>query len=455
MFRLRNMNFLLISWIVIFTACGDGFETRIDDVPFALDDVKSVSAGESHSCAIRGDDGEVWCWGSGSHGQAGVDAILRREAGQVRVQAAGASTEPLSGAVELVSGASHSCALLESGRVACWGSNSNGQLGVPGLEKSAVARYVRAISGNGFLENVQAIAAGYNHTCVSEKPASRLVCWGFNKQGQIGATGVGGSVDRPTIVRASPNLTHQVQGVTQIAAGERHTCVLFRSGWVGCIGDNTTGQRGEGQLGVAESWDMQSVQHFSAEGLKRLESVQQITSGREHSCAVTRVHSEDGEVYCWGSNENRRGGSDARRTLFFAVPVRDLNGKSVAASQVSGGFNHTCALLPGEISKVQCWGLNTNGQLGAEDASEIFPVYVRGFANEVYLRDISDIAAGGHHSCATTKSGRVICWGQSEYGQTGFQAWPADKFDADFHAMPTVVLTEDVTLIEGAASVRN
>ena len=29
----------------------------------ALDNIKAVSSGQGHSCAVRGDDDEVWCWG--------------------------------------------------------------------------------------------------------------------------------------------------------------------------------------------------------------------------------------------------------------------------------------------------------------------------------------------------------------------------------------------------------
>jgi alpha-tubulin suppressor-like RCC1 family protein/uncharacterized protein YjdB len=93
-----------------------------------------IAAGAFHTCG-RTAAGAIWCWGQDDVGQVGnngsVDALVA-----VPVQG---SPPPF---VQLVSGGSHSCARTESGRVWCWGSNSEGQLGNPGISHSRVPALV-------------------------------------------------------------------------------------------------------------------------------------------------------------------------------------------------------------------------------------------------------------------------------------------------------------------------
>ncbi|WP_050725518.1 RCC1 domain-containing protein [Vulgatibacter incomptus] len=67
-----------------------------------------VSSGESHSCAVRL-DGQVFCWGSNTYGQA--------------------PRQPSTATFTSVSaGARHSCGLRSDGKVICWGRNDWGRL---------------------------------------------------------------------------------------------------------------------------------------------------------------------------------------------------------------------------------------------------------------------------------------------------------------------------------------
>jgi len=83
---------------------------------------KSVSAGQSHTCAIT-IDGSLWCWGSNSQGQLG-DKTQALKNTPVNIVVAGVSW------AAVAAGATHTCALAVGGSLWCWGDNTAGQLGI-------------------------------------------------------------------------------------------------------------------------------------------------------------------------------------------------------------------------------------------------------------------------------------------------------------------------------------
>ena len=145
----------------------------------------SLDAGAMHTC-LGVDDGSMFCWGYNAYGQLGNGGN-------------GNSNSPVSvplSADQLLSsvqvGLFHSCALFDSGGVACWGDNSYGQLG-DGSQISSTVPIIVSLS-----ENATSISVGQRHSCAILVDAS-LHCWGANDAGQIGD---GTSVDKnsPTSV---------------------------------------------------------------------------------------------------------------------------------------------------------------------------------------------------------------------------------------------------------------
>ncbi len=81
--------------------------------------------------------------------------------------------------VSVAAGSFHTCGLLATGVVQCWGNNFNGQLG---NNSSTPSPTPVAVSG---LTTATQVSAGGNHSC-ARLASGGVQCWGFNGNGQLG-----------------------------------------------------------------------------------------------------------------------------------------------------------------------------------------------------------------------------------------------------------------------------
>ena len=104
---------------------ANGTSTSVSTVPIAVPGlgtgVAAISANAGHTCALL-DTGSIKCWGDNHDGQLG-DGSFVSSASSVGVQGLGAQ------AVEIGVGQSHSCAFVRGGGLSCWGNNYQGELG--------------------------------------------------------------------------------------------------------------------------------------------------------------------------------------------------------------------------------------------------------------------------------------------------------------------------------------
>jgi alpha-tubulin suppressor-like RCC1 family protein len=331
-----------------------------------------VSGGES-SCALR-TDGVTQCWGSNAEGQLGNGTTTQSTA---PVTATGVAATTLAG------GFHHFCALLATGGVSCWGANNAGQLGNGTTTGATSAVNVTGIS------TAVAIAAGGNHSC-AVLASGGVKCWGDDAAGQLG-NGAGGASTTPVDVTG-------ISTAVGIATGFDHSCALLADGTVRCWGRGLEGQLGDGS-------QTNSATPVSAIGMQL--PIVAIGAGSSHTCAVL----QSGIATCWGRNAN---GQIGNGQVLGDVPLPSAVTGLAGAAAISGGFEHSCALLLN--GDVKCWGLNDGGQLGMGTIGGAVqrsgtPLTVNGpsFA----------INAGGNHTCVTTPSGTVSCWGYGFYGQLG------------------------------------
>ena len=204
----------------------------------------ALAMGNAHSCALLdGPAGNVRCWGAGNNGALGygnADTVGDDES------PADAGNVPIGGrVVALTAGWYHTCALLDTGNVRCWGRGNNGRLGY-GTQAWVGINNTPADVGDVPLGTpVTEIAAGLAHTCARLTDGTAR-CWGWGGLGQLGTASTEniGDNEHPqdisTINIGAP--------ITRIAADGNHTCAITTEGHVRCWGDPGDGRLGYGNL---------------------------------------------------------------------------------------------------------------------------------------------------------------------------------------------------------------
>ncbi|MGE0028290.1 MAG: hypothetical protein AB7O78_14825 [Thermoleophilia bacterium] len=204
----------------------------------------AISAGDFHTCVIR-DDGALVCWGFGSAGQLGrgntADIGDDETPGQ-------AGPVPLGGrTVRAVSGGKgHTCVLLDDGSARCWGFGADGRLGygsTADITSAAAAPPIALGAGR----TAVAISAGEAHTCaILDTGAVR--CWGFGGNGRLGNDGTDSIGDTAGETPATVPPVNLGPGRTAraITVGFSHTCALLDDGTLRCWGFGGSGRLGYG-----------------------------------------------------------------------------------------------------------------------------------------------------------------------------------------------------------------
>lgn len=282
-------------------ACVVGASCNLDTNQCQVDKAIDISGTYDTFCALF-QSGRVRCWGTNrTMLGTNTDATV-----------ATPPTAGLEDAADISVGKGVVCAVRATGAVVCWGSS------LPGGGSSALPLPVPGIT------NARQVSAG-PHTCVRTAD-SRVLCWGNNNSGELGD---GTMSATPTSV---PTEMQGVNDAKSVVACGNATCVLHGEGQVSC-----TGAAGEnGQV----SW---ATVLTDIPGLTNVESLScTTTSAVGNFCAATQM----GTLTCWGN----------------ATPPAIVLGVGQATKGVWGGLNNYFAVQPD--GSVWALGPNTYGQLG-------------------------------------------------------------------------------------------
>jgi alpha-tubulin suppressor-like RCC1 family protein len=169
----------------------------------AVDRVRTLAAGGSHTCVVR-DDGAVRCWGWGDLGQLGgaTTATCGAQSRPFQCSQSPAAVPSLSAVATLSAGRYHTCAAGDDGAVRCFGRNDNGQVGVPPSNQTTCSSFPDTFPclrspTEAAVSASTALSLGDYHACAVTR-AGEVRCWGWNPFGQLGD---GTTEDRAAAVR--------------------------------------------------------------------------------------------------------------------------------------------------------------------------------------------------------------------------------------------------------------
>lgn len=320
----------------------------------ALAQAVEVQAGSQHFC-LRLLDNSMQCWGNNQYGQLGTGG---KSAGNVQTSTAKAVN--ISDVVTITAGARHSCAVLSSGQVQCFGDNTSGQLGngtnISSNNPVTVSDMVSA----------ELVGAGENHSCALLGDDT-VQCWGNNAHRQLG----GGDY-----FTSSVPVAVSISNVRAISVGANHSCAIKNDNTVWCWGDNANKQLGDNALPNSNT-------PVQISGLL----AKTLSAGEHFNCAITL----DDDVQCWGQNSHQQ--IDASGATNSAA-LKTIS-QAAGATVLSSGKNHSCAILVDQ--SLYCWGDNSHNQLGTNFASVI---------------KAKAVAASDDTSCLISDDGYVQCFGK-------------------------------------------
>jgi alpha-tubulin suppressor-like RCC1 family protein len=201
-----------------------------------------VAAGLGHTCALLA-NGKVRCWGSGGGGRLGYGN--QQTIGDDESPASAGDVELGGAAIQIVAGATHTCALLENRKVRCWGSGIDGRLGFGnaltiGDDETPASAGDLDVGGP-----VEQLAAGDFATCAL-LVGGAVRCWGSAEHGELGY-GDARTIGDDEMPAAAGDI--DLGGpATNIDVGYLHACAILASGAVRCWGRASTGALGYGNL---------------------------------------------------------------------------------------------------------------------------------------------------------------------------------------------------------------
>ena len=323
----------------------------------------------------------------------------------------------LAGDLQISAGGSHTCVVLKSGALKCFGSNVFGQCGADstttafGRNPGEMLTVSEAVLG----QDVRQVSAGFDHTCVLLKDGT-VKCFGKGINGRIGtdstanvADGVGlSALEGPRV---------NVTTATSVQAGEQFSCALLEDKTVACWGSGNLGQMNRGDAdnvadGITNSGAIASLNLTS--------TVKKLALGSHHACVIFE---NDDTVRCWGWGGLGQLGNAKNINIGLnpgdpsALVAVDLG---AAALDVCAGDMHSCALM--DDFTIKCWGNGLKGALGTDSAASVgysvsknTPTIVLGLGD----RTIHNITCGGEFTCALVDDGAVVCWGDGALGALG------------------------------------
>src|SRR3989339_702170 len=354
----------------------------------------TISAGLFHACGIRANDSRVLCWGYCDLGSCGDGNTSAHNVLNPNV------TTDISAYTNIDAEQYHTCGIrANDSRVLCWGRGDWGNLGDGQTTNNPNPNITTDSSA------YSSISAGTYHTCGIRTNDSRVLCWGYGNDGELG-DGSTSAHNNP-----NPNITTDSSAYSSISAGTYHTCgIRTNDSRVLCWGLGSAGQLGDGSTGSHTIGNPNITTDTS--GYKK------VTAHYTHTCGI---RANDSRVLCWGDSVNGALG-DGQTTTDKGNPI--LTTDASAYIEIVSGQYYTCGIRAND-SRVLCWGYGESGERGDGQITADQPnpkvttdtsPYGRGFSsgNETLVSILGN---------AFLNIGETWSFGCRAYDFTGYSSW--------------------------------
>ena len=407
------------------TALADTGEAAFGTPTQALQ--AAISLGDTHTCVIK--NSNLLCWGDNTWGKLGNGTVSNTNRPTYVLDRAG-SSDLLSGVIGVIASENHTCALLNTTKVKCWGlswrigkQQSSGVASpYPSFVKSLYTNQSESDSSADLTGAVALSATAYNTCAVIND--GRVKCWGDTTGGGKVGSGVGYvllcSSDVYTVSCGSGQTSNvQLTGVKQLSMSDQTACAVKTDETQVCWGTTN------GVYGYAGS-DPPGTRIYASSADSGTNGAKAMAPSGYTSCGLFEISGRavavsGGQVKCWGKNGSRALGrgeviTDNTADNYSAENVLDVN----TAIAISGERQAFCGLLFNRT--VKCWGDNPNGKasVGALGTSGTPRLMRTGNLSSAAIEDIYAVSVGGTHICIIIGlTGNVKCSGSNSSGQLG------------------------------------
>jgi alpha-tubulin suppressor-like RCC1 family protein len=319
--------------------------------------VTDVAAGQYTSLAVLA-TGSVWMWGSNTYGARGNGTVGGpSQLTPVQVPNLPPIVVPSTKDRHVVAGGLSACAVVDNeGKVWTWGAGWNGQLGSGNTNARYTPGTVKKDSDGSDLTGIVSVSIGQSQMAALDIDG-HVWTWGSNQSGALGINATG---DRHRAVRVVMGDGSVLPGITQVVAGGSSFCLaLARDGVLWAWGANGSGQLGNTTTTSSMAagpvhipWHQGSRNH-----------IDKIAAGSSHALAHAR---SDGKIYVWGYNGwGQLGlppGYPVNNPTPTALPVSD---GTANITDVAAGSAFSLLIRANSTErKIFGMGDNQSGQLG-------------------------------------------------------------------------------------------
>jgi alpha-tubulin suppressor-like RCC1 family protein len=336
----------------------------------ALAGIAHVQIGGHHSCTLDL-SGRMYCFGLNTYGQMGFT--------RVSGQALQTEASPLKKVSAIDIKGNRVCVIYgEDQRAGCFGGKEFDNLASRPEHNNFILEELKR--NNVLIREINALAIGNDQICIVTG-SQEVTCIPTGEKSRV-----------ESAVKVQDQATHKpLKDIWQVKAQDQFACALSQAeGSAWCWGQSSLEQAKDAHGLLSEG--------------RPLKELIQLAITHEQVCAIKGA---ERTVYCGNA-------IDFLKNQFEMAPLKTEDGGILrGVLSLSGGSHHSCAVT--DNGKLYCWGSNEYYQFGMKSPKSSLVGVLVPVKNE-RIRKITRVTTGDTHTCITsTEDPTLYCFGGSFY----------------------------------------